>query len=146
MLFFNSSIHEPLLIHLFQISQCIATAIDYLHRFPLQIKHPIQESAIRRNHKPGPADHVAAQALPRPYLKPLLFLVIVGIGKTTIDKLEDFAAEKKLSLFEAIEQAIEQRHFNAGTVSKLRHFMQLLQDLFAQVHVLNLCDLYAVVM
>ncbi len=79
-------------------------------------------------------------------LKRIINVPARGIGKTTIDKLEDFAAEKKLSLFEAIEQAIEQRHFNAGTVSKLRHFMQLLQDLFAQVHVLNLCDLYAVVL
>ena len=75
-------------------------------------------------------------------LKRIINVPARGIGKTTIDKLEEFAAEKNPSLFEAIEQAIEQRHFNAGTISKLRQFIQLLQDLFAQVHVLNLYVIY----
>lgn len=52
-----------------------------------------------------------------------------GIGKTTMDKLEDFAAQHRLTLSDAAERAVNERLFNAGTSSKIRRFLDLLGDL-----------------
>ena len=52
-----------------------------------------------------------------------------GIGKTTIDRLEEFSTLKNISMVEGAALAVDQREFNAGTTSKLRNFLNLLESL-----------------
>lgn len=56
-----------------------------------------------------------------------------GIGKTTLEKLEELSQEYKLSLFESIGRAINERKFNPGTTSKLRSFYDLISKLSQMV-------------
>lgn len=52
-----------------------------------------------------------------------------GIGKTTVEKIEELSMQNKVSMTEATQQALLDRTFNAGTTSKLRNFLQLMEDL-----------------
>jgi DNA helicase II / ATP-dependent DNA helicase PcrA len=69
-----------------------------------------------------------------------------GIGKTTVEKLEEFSMTHKLSLLNAIDKACDERVFNAGTTSKLRNFATLIKDLenLSQEH--PLLDFYQLVL
>jgi DNA helicase-2/ATP-dependent DNA helicase PcrA len=49
-----------------------------------------------------------------------------GIGKTTVDRIEEYAAERGLTSFDACAAAIDNREFNAGTTRKLRDFLNLI--------------------
>jgi DNA helicase-2/ATP-dependent DNA helicase PcrA len=65
-----------------------------------------------------------------------------GIGKTTIEKLEEYSMTNKLSLSAAAAKACDERVFNAGVTSKFRNFLRLMEDLreLSQIH--NLLDFY----
>ncbi len=52
-----------------------------------------------------------------------------GIGKTTIDKIEEHAAQNKLTMFEAAYKVVETKIFNAGTTGKIRRFLDLMEEL-----------------
>ncbi|GIL17673.1 MAG: DNA helicase [Oligoflexia bacterium] len=65
-----------------------------------------------------------------------------GIGKTTLDRLEELSIEKKLSLLETTQWAVLNREFNAGTTSKLRVFLDLITDMQAHVHDYNMVEFY----
>lgn len=65
-----------------------------------------------------------------------------GIGKTTIEKLEEFSMTRKLSLTEAAEKACEERVFNAGVTSKFRNFLKLMTDLRELSENHNMLDFY----
>ena len=52
-----------------------------------------------------------------------------GIGKTTVDRLEEFAATRNASMVEAAALAVDHREFNAGVTSKLRGFLNVLEQL-----------------
>ena len=69
-----------------------------------------------------------------------------GIGKTTVDRLEELSLDRKSSMLDAAVWAAENRTFNAGTTSKIRNFLQLMTDLreMAQDH--NLLDFYQLVL
>jgi DNA helicase-2/ATP-dependent DNA helicase PcrA len=69
-----------------------------------------------------------------------------GIGKTTVEKLEELAIGEKITLLEAAHKACDNRHFNAGTTSKIRNFLILMADLQEQVHQYNLLDFYGIVL
>lgn len=69
-----------------------------------------------------------------------------GIGKTTVDKLDEISINEKISLYQAASNAVNQRVFNAGTTSKIRNFLQLLDDLSVQVKEYNLLDFYSLVL
>lgn len=75
-------------------------------------------------------------------LKRIINVPARGIGKTTIEKIENFAHEKQLSLWHALTPAIEQRLFNAGTTSKLRRFVELIERLQKFQAEQNLSDFY----
>lgn len=64
-----------------------------------------------------------------------------GIGKTTVDRLEQLANEKQLSMIEAASVAVDGREFNAGTTSKLRGFLNLLEGLRTDAHSLSMPEL-----
>jgi DNA helicase-2/ATP-dependent DNA helicase PcrA len=69
-----------------------------------------------------------------------------GIGKTTLEKLDEFAFANKLNLFEAARAACDQRLFNVGTARKIQSFLLLMEDLQKQVHEFNLLDFYGIVL
>ena len=69
-----------------------------------------------------------------------------GIGKTTVDRLEEISVQNKLSLFETTQKVINEREFNAGTTSKLRNFLNLMEDLQTQCKHYGLLDFYHLVL
>jgi DNA helicase-2/ATP-dependent DNA helicase PcrA len=69
-----------------------------------------------------------------------------GIGKTTVDKLEDYALEHKISISTAAHKAIESRMFNAGTTSKLRRFLDLMEELHVSATQFKLPEFYHIIL
>lgn len=65
-----------------------------------------------------------------------------GIGKTTVDRLEEVAVGLDSSLIEATAHAVDHRELNAGTTSKLRGFLNLLDGLREEARSLSLPELY----
>ncbi len=66
-----------------------------------------------------------------------------GIGKTTIEKLEEVAQKLGVSLIQAAAHAVDHKEFNSGTTSKIRRFLELMQVLREKVQVLSLDDFYS---
>lgn len=79
-------------------------------------------------------------------LKRIINVPARGIGKTTVETLEEKANEKRLSLYETIQQAINEKTFNAGTTSKLRRFSDLIEDLIMQQAAYKLSEFYSIVL
>lgn len=67
-----------------------------------------------------------------------------GIGKTTLEKLEEQGFKSGLSLTATARLAVDNREFHSGTTSKLRQFLILMDDLRAQSETLPLLDLYTI--
>ncbi len=66
-----------------------------------------------------------------------------GIGKTTIQRLEDIAQFRQLTLWEALLHAVDQREFAAGITQKLRRFIELIENLKKASATLPLGEFYA---
>jgi DNA helicase-2/ATP-dependent DNA helicase PcrA len=79
-------------------------------------------------------------------LKRIINVPARGIGKTTVDQIEQAAADKRISLYAAIQSAINERIFNAGTTGKLRRFLDLIDDLSVQQKTFKLSDFYSIVL
>ncbi|HVK62290.1 MAG TPA: UvrD-helicase domain-containing protein [Bdellovibrionales bacterium] len=75
-------------------------------------------------------------------LKRIINVPARGIGKTTVDRLEEFAAEKGVSMIEATALAVDHREFNAGATSKLRGFLNILSTLRDKAPNIPLPELY----
>jgi DNA helicase-2/ATP-dependent DNA helicase PcrA len=69
-----------------------------------------------------------------------------GIGKTTVERLEELAFRDGKNLMDTIEAAVLAREFNAGTTSKLRGFWQLMQGLRELSGQHNILDFYSLVL
>jgi DNA helicase-2/ATP-dependent DNA helicase PcrA len=65
-----------------------------------------------------------------------------GIGKTTVDRLEEFSATRNISMVEGCALAVDQREFNSGVTGKLRGFLNLLDTLRTQAQQATLPALY----
>lgn len=52
-----------------------------------------------------------------------------GIGKTTLEKIEEIATIQQLSLFKAAQKVIAEGSLNSGSTKKVNHFIQLVQNL-----------------
>lgn len=65
-----------------------------------------------------------------------------GIGKTTVDRLEEFSASRGASMIEGAALAVDHREFNSGVTSKLRGFMNLLENLRDHAVRVKLPELY----
>jgi DNA helicase II / ATP-dependent DNA helicase PcrA len=64
-----------------------------------------------------------------------------GIGKTTVERVEEISNTSRISMIDAATMAIESREFNSGTTSKLRNFLNLLESLRDEARQVSLPDL-----
>lgn len=69
-----------------------------------------------------------------------------GIGKTSVEKLEEYSMTHKLSLLDSARKACDERVFNAGTTAKIRNFTILMDDLIALSKEHSLLDFYQIVL
>lgn len=79
-------------------------------------------------------------------LKRIINVPARGIGKTTLEQIEERAASLRISLFESVQLLINERHFNAGTTAKLRRFLDLIEDLVSQQKSFKLSEFYSIVL
>lgn len=86
----------------------------------------------------NPADDVS--------VKRIINVPTRGIGKTTVDRLEELAAQRKITLLVACQQAIDEKIFNAGTTGKLRRFFDLMADLRQQAMSYPLPEFYHIIL
>lgn len=69
-----------------------------------------------------------------------------GIGKTTVEQIEQLSIERKVTMLEAIRVAIDTRVFPAGTTSKLRKFLDLTDDLRSLMNQYPLVEFYGLIL
>lgn len=69
-----------------------------------------------------------------------------GIGKTTVEQIEQLSIERKVPMLEAVRVAIDTRIFNAGTTSKLRKFLDLTDDLRSLMNQYPLVEFYGLIL
>ncbi len=65
-----------------------------------------------------------------------------GIGKTTIEKIDEVAAENKIDFFTAITKTVELRLVHSGAARKLREFVNLIASLTVNMEGKPLSHLY----
>lgn len=86
----------------------------------------------------NPSDDIAA--------KRIINTPVRGIGKTTVEQIDELAAREGTSFYASIFKAIDTRVFNAGTTGKLRRFTELIEDLTGLSKNLRLSEFYSVVL
>jgi DNA helicase-2/ATP-dependent DNA helicase PcrA len=79
-------------------------------------------------------------------LKRIINVPARGIGKTTVDQLEEKASQNQKSLYQTIADSINDRTFNAGTTGKLRRFLELIDDFTQQQGQYKLSEFYSIVL
>jgi len=86
----------------------------------------------------NPADDMA--------LKRVINVPARGIGKTTIEKIEEYSQVHKINMYTAAQQMVESRDFNAGTSGKIRRFLTLMDELQTSATSFKLLDFYHIVL
>jgi DNA helicase-2/ATP-dependent DNA helicase PcrA len=86
----------------------------------------------------NPADDIA--------LKRIINVPARGIGKTTVDKIEELSAKNSLTMFNGAQKAIQDKIFNAGTTGKLRRFVDMMEELQNSALTFRLTDFYHIVL
>lgn len=86
----------------------------------------------------NPADDIA--------LKRIINVPARGIGKTTVEKIEEYSAQNSTTMFEGIKRALDARLFNAGTTGKLRRFIELMENLQGNATQFPMLDFYQIVL
>ena len=69
-----------------------------------------------------------------------------GIGKTTVDRIEEYSAALGKSMIEGTAHAVDHREFNAGATRKLREFLNLLEALRGEAPAVPLTELYHMIL
>ena len=77
-------------------------------------------------------------------LKRIINVPARGLGKTTVEQIETTANERRISVFEATQVLVLEKYFNAGTTSKLRRFLDLIEDLHNQQNSFKLSEFYSI--
>lgn len=65
-----------------------------------------------------------------------------GIGKTTLERLEEIAQHRQLSLWKALQHTVDHREFSAGITQKLRRFIEIMEKLKQESEKVGLLDFY----
>lgn len=65
-----------------------------------------------------------------------------GIGKVSLEKLEEIASKNQSSLFEAISHGVQNRLFGGRALQSFKSFYFLIEDLKEKSKILNPLDLY----
>lgn len=65
-----------------------------------------------------------------------------GIGKTTVEKIEELSIHEKIPFYDAILQTAERRLVHAGAARKLRDFRALMDNLSLKAKSLKLSELF----
>jgi DNA helicase-2/ATP-dependent DNA helicase PcrA len=69
-----------------------------------------------------------------------------GIGKTSVEKLEEISARERIPLLDAISRAVQEKIFNSGTTKKLVEFGRLISDMAQDARQLKTSDLYHLIL
>lgn len=69
-----------------------------------------------------------------------------GIGKTTVEQIDQVAIDKNISFFQAIKTCVDMKNFNSGTTSKLRRFVDLIEDLEGLQEKYKISEFYSLVL
>ena len=75
-------------------------------------------------------------------LKRILNVPVRGIGKSTLNKLEQYAFLKNKPIFEIFKNAFEEKIFNARTQAKLEGFFEMIESLILKSKTLSITQLY----
>jgi len=79
-------------------------------------------------------------------LKRIINIPARGIGKTTIEKLEDFATSKKLPFYDGILFALQEKLLDSGATRKVLDFYEMMGRLVEQVKDMTARDAYHAVL
>lgn len=69
-----------------------------------------------------------------------------GIGKTTIEQVEEYSVQQKRPMLGCLPAIIDQKIFNAGTTGKLRRFYDLMLELTKDSQEFRLSDFYPILL
>jgi DNA helicase-2/ATP-dependent DNA helicase PcrA len=69
-----------------------------------------------------------------------------GIGKTTVEQVEEFSLNQKKPMLACLPEIIDQKIFNAGTTGKLRRFLDLMSELTHDSKEFKLSDFYPILL
>ena len=86
----------------------------------------------------NPADDIAVQRI--------INVPARGIGKTTIEKIQEVGITEKVTFYDAIELAVQRRLVHAGATRKLRDFRALTDRLTEKSKVMKLSELFVEVL
>lgn len=86
----------------------------------------------------NPADDIA--------LKRIINVPARGIGKTTVEKIEEFSIQRGVTMMDGLKRALDERIFNAGTTGKLRRFVDLMEKLQSNATHFPMLDFYQIVL
>ncbi len=82
----------------------------------------------------NPADDVAVERI--------INVPARGIGKTTVEKIAEYGLKHRMSFYDAILQASEQRLVHAGAARKLREFRTMMDGLTERAQGMKLSELF----
>lgn len=86
----------------------------------------------------NPADDIA--------VKRIINVPTRGIGKTTVEKIDEIVDKEKITFLQAAQKAVEGRLFNAGITGKVRRFLDLIEEIRTLSQSYRLDELYPLIL